>query len=181
MLVLSLVSFLAIFIVIAMGAVLLNTVKINGPTYKKIRVSKDALEKIALLKSDIYQLSGEIHQYISEVDKVASENLLARIKDHADDIDFKYEDLNNMIDSKERKENIVKSEAIWGEYKETLLKEIIPAIQRGDRTRAMALASGIQEQRFSSFSATIALMVDVLRREGYSVEKNVSEIGRAHV
>ena len=181
MLVLSLVSFLAIFIVIAMGAVLLNTVKINGPTYKKIRVSKDALEKIALLKSDIYQLSGEIHQYISEVDKVASENLLARIKDHADDIDFKYEDLNNMIDSKERKENIVKSEAIWGEYKETLLKEIIPAIQRGDRTRAMALASGIQEQRFSSFSATIALMVDVLRREVYSVEKNVSDTIRSKI
>ncbi len=170
------VSFAAIIIVVLLGALLLNDVRINGSNYKTIRNSKDALEKIALLKSDIYQLNGEVLAFMAERDKADSTALLARIKDHADDIDFKYDDVQGLIESQQKREAVIKAESIWSDYRKTLMEEIIPATQRGDLQRANALMNGIQEQRFSSFSSTIALMVDNLRRDVYKTEKEVSTI-----
>lgn len=179
MFLLSLVSFTAILIVVVLGAMLLNEVRINGSNYKTIRNSKDALEKIALLKSDIYQLNGEVLAFMAERDRNDAQALLAKIKDHTDDIDFKYDDVQGLIESQQKREAIIKAEAIWNDYKKTLLEEIIPSVQRGDMVRANALLSGIQEQRFSSFSSTIALMVDNLRRDVYQTEKQITAITRS--
>lgn len=179
MFLLSLVSFTAILIVVVLGALLLNEVRINGSNYKTIRNSKDALEKIALLKSDIYQLNGEVLAFMAERDRNDAQALLAKIKDHTDDIDFKYDDVQGLIESQQKREAIIKAEAIWNDYKKTLLEEIIPSVQRGDMIRATALLNGIQEQRFSSFSSTIALMVDNLRRDVYQTEKQITAITRS--
>jgi len=179
MFLLSLVSFTAILIVLVLGALLLNEVRINGSNYKTIRNSKDALEKIALLKSDIYQLNGEVLAFMAERDRNDAQALLEKIKDHTDDIDFKYDDVQGLIESQQKREAIIKAEAIWNDYKKTLLEEIIPSVQRGEMVRANALLSGIQEQRFSSFSSTIALMVDNLRRDVYQTEKQITAITRS--
>ena len=179
MFLLSLVSFTAILVVVVLGAMLLNEVRINGSNYKTIRNSKDALEKIALLKSDIYQLNGEVLAFMAEQDRNDAQALLAKIKDHTDDIDFKYDDVQGLIESQQKREAIIKAEAIWTDYKKTLLEEIIPSVQRGDRVRANALLSGIQEQRFSSFTSTVALMVDNLRRDVYQTEKQITAITRS--
>lgn len=176
MFLLSMVSFAAIIVVVILGSLLLNEIRINGSNYKTIRNSKDALEKIALLKSDIYQLNGEVLAFMAEKDRTEANALLARIKDHTDDIDFKYDDVQGLIESQQKREALIKAEAIWNDYKKTLLGDIIPATQRGDLVRATTLLSGIQEQRFSSFSSTIALMVDNLRRDVYKTEKDVSAI-----
>lgn len=174
MFLLSLVSFSAILIIISLFSLLLNEVRINGTNYTKIRNSKDALEKIALLKSDIYQLNGEVLAFLAEKNPVDAAALLGKIQDHADDIDFKYDDVQGLIESKEKREAIIKAEGIWSEYRKTLLEEIIPAAQKGDVLRASQLLNGIQEQRFSSFSSTVALMVDSLRRDVYKTETDIS-------
>jgi len=179
MLLLSLVSFTTILIVIMLGVVLLNEVRINGGPYKTIRNSKDALEKIALLKSDIYQLQGEALAYMHERDQSAAQALLQKIQDHTDDIDFKYDDVLQLIESAQKREALVKAEAIWEDYKKTLLEEIIPSTQRGQHAQAEALTAGIQAQRFSSFSSTIATMVDTLRRDVYQIEKTIAETTRS--
>lgn len=176
MFLLSLFSFAAILVVVILGALLLDEVRINGRNYTTIRNSKDTLEKIALLKSDIYQLNGEVLAFMSERDHAKVQALLVKIKDHTDDIDFKYDDVQNLIESQEKRESLIKAEAIWNDYKKTLLEEIIPAVQQNDLLRANTLLSGIQEQRFSSFSSTIALMVDNLRRDVFKTEKKVSSI-----
>lgn len=179
MFLLSMVSFVAILIVVVLGALLLNEVRINGSNYKTIRNGKDALEKIALLKSDIYQLNGEVLAFIAERDRNNAQALLAKIKDHTDDIDFKYYDVQGLIESQQKREALIKAEAIWNDYKKTLLEEIIPAVQRNDIVQANALLSGIQEQRFSSFTSTVALMVDNLRRDVYQIEKQITAITRS--
>ena len=176
MFLLSLVSFSAILIIISLFTLLLNEVRINGSNYKTIRNSKDALEKIALLKSDIYQLNGEVLAFISEKDPLAAKALMEKIHDHADDIDFKYDDVQDLIESKEKREALIKAEAIWTDYRKTLLEEIIPTAQRGELQRTSELLNGVQEQRFSSFSSTIALMVDNLRRDVYKTEKDISQV-----
>lgn len=181
MFLLSLVSFAAILIVIMLGLVLLNEVRINGDAYKTIRNSKDALEKIALLKSDIYQLQGEALSYMHERDRGAAQALLEKIHDHTDDIDFKYDDVLELIESSQKREAIVKAAAIWEDYKKTLLEEIIPSVQRGDLVRATTLTTGIQAQRFSSFSSTVATMVDILRRDVYQTEKDITATIRSKI
>jgi len=181
MFLLSLVSFAAILIVILLGVLLLSEVRINGTSYKTIRNSKDALEKIALLKSDIYQLQGEALSYMHERDQSSAHALLEKINDHTDDIDFKYDDVLGLIESAQKRESLIKAEAIWEDYKKTLLEEIIPSVQRGDLNRATALTTGLQAKRFSSFSTTIATMVDTLRRDVYQIEKDVTATTRSKI
>lgn len=175
MFLLSASACIALVTVIVLGALLLDTVRINGAQYMSIRNSKDALEKIALLKSDIYQLNSEVLNFIAVRGQTEGQALLAKIKDHSDDIDFKYSDVQRLISSKEKREAIIKAEAIWNDYRQTLLEEIIPAVQRGDLGRAQALLQGTQRQRFSSFSSTIAFMVDSLRRDVYKTEQDVAQ------
>jgi methyl-accepting chemotaxis protein len=181
MFLLSLVSFFAILIVVLLGTVLLNEVRINGSSYQTIRNSKDALEKIALLKSDLYQLNGEVLAFMGADDRASANPLLLKIKDHTDDIDFKYDDVLGLIESKEKRESIIKAESIWNDYKKTLLEEIIPSVQRGDYHRANSLLDGIQAQRFSSFSSTVATMVDNLRRDVVMIEKNITSTTRTKI
>lgn len=181
MFLLSLVSFATILIVTTLGALLLNEVRINGTAYKSIRNSKDALEKIALLKSDLYQLNSEVLAFMQERDRAAAAALQAKIKDHADDIDFKYDDVLGLIESPQKREAIIKAESIWSDYQKTLLEEIVPSIQRNDIARASALMNGVQAQRFSSFSSTVATMVDSLRRDVYQIEKDVTATIRSKI
>ncbi len=175
MFLLSVSACIALVTVISLGALLLDTVRINGAHYKSIRNSKDALEKIALLKSDIYQLNSEVLSFMAVRGTAESQALMARIKDHSDDIDFKYSDVQRLISSKEKREAVIKAEAIWNDYRLTLLEEIIPAVQTGNMGQANSLLQGIQRQRFSSFSSTIAFMVDSLRRDVYKTEQEVAE------
>lgn len=179
MFLLSLASFVATLIVVILCGLLLNEVRINGKNYKTIRNSKDALEKIALLKSDIHQLNSEVLTYISLRDKEEASAILAKIKDHADDIDFKYNDVQGLIESAQKREAIIKAEGIWNGYRKTLLEEIVPAVQHGDTARVKTLLNGVQQERFSSFSNTIAQMVDSLRRDVYQTETEITSITRS--
>lgn len=181
MFLLSLASFAATLIVALLCGLLINDVRINGPNYQIIRNSKDALEKIALLKSDIHQMSAEVMAFIAEHDRDNANALFEHIKDRADDIDFKYEDVQRLIESHEKRKDLAKAEGIWAEYKKTLLLEIVPAVQRGDRYHASNLLAGVQKQRFSSFSTTVAQMVDSLRRDVYHTEKQITETTRKQI
>jgi methyl-accepting chemotaxis protein len=181
MFMLSLVSFASIIVVVVLGALLLNDVRINGYNYSTIRNSKDALEKIALLKSDIYQLNGEVLAFITERNQANSSKLLSNINDHVGDVDFMYEDVQDLIGSQQKKDTLIKAEKIWNAYRKTLLEEIIPLVQRGDTAHARELINGIQEQRFNSFSSIIAQMVDNLRRDVYKIEKEITAITRSKI
>lgn len=176
MFLLSLVSFGAIMVVVVMGIRLLNDVKINGRNYIAIRHSKDALENIALLKSDSYQLNAEVMEVLAERDQSKVQALLARIQDHTGDIDFKYDAVQELLSSPEKQATLTKAKTIWHSYKKTLFEEILPAIQQHDLTKARLVVTGIQEQRFEAFSSAIALMVDELRRDVHRTEQAVMAV-----
>lgn len=181
MFLLSLVSFSSIIVVVVLGALLLNAVRINGYNYKTIRNSKDALEKIALLKSDIYQVNGEVLAYIVERNQANSVKMVSIIEDHVGDVDFMFEDVQDLIESQQKRETLTQAEKIWNAYRKTLQEEIIPSVQRGDMDHARDLLNGVQEQRFSSFSSIVGQMVDSLRRDVYKIEKEVTAITRSKI
>lgn len=174
MLLLSATAFVGMLIVTAICLYLMNEVRIGSSAYKTISSNKDALESIALLKSDLFQIGSEVQNFMLDTDKSDVNKKIDTIKELTGDIDLKFGIVLESIDSASKRESINKAEAIWSEYKKTLLEEILPAAGRGDVLKASSLMTGIQSQRFSMFSKTVALMVDNFRREVNQTETMVS-------
>jgi len=67
-----------------------------------------------------------------------------------------------------------KAETIWREYKKTLLDEVLPAAGSGDILKASYLMSGVQAQRFSTFSTAVASMVTIIHKDVSTTEERVA-------
>jgi methyl-accepting chemotaxis protein len=153
---------------------MMNDVRIGGTAYQFIQKDKDALESIALLKSDLFQINSEMQNFMLESDgNVAAKNI-ATIKNLTNDIELNFGIALESVASSKKLADISKANDIWKEYRKTLLDEVLPAATKGDILKASYLMSGVQSQRFSSFSKTIAQMVFQLRQDVTTTEQEVT-------
>ena len=174
MLLLSAVAFTGMLIVTVISLYLMNGVRIGGPAYKTIRKNMDALESIALLKSDLYQINTEVRNVIEETNKATAEKKIALINELTGDIDLNFGIVMESVESGHKLEIINKAEAIWSEYKKTLLEEILTALTKGDALKARALTSGVQTERFNVFIKAVVPMVETIRQDVNKTEEKVS-------
>jgi methyl-accepting chemotaxis protein len=174
MLLLSAAAFTGILVVVVMSMLLLNEVRIGGTSYRVIQNNKDALESIAFLKSDLFQINSELQNFMLEADKTVADRNLTTIRNLVKDIELNFGIVLESIESPQKREAINKAEAIWNEYKKTLLDEVLPAAEKGDILKASYLMTGVQAQRFSTFSTAVASMVDVLHKEVRQTEERVA-------
>ena len=174
MLLLSAVAFTGILVVVLVSMLLLNEARIGGRSYKVIQENKDALESIALLKSDLFQINSEMQNFMLEADKTAADKNEATIRNLVNDIELNFGIVLESIESPQKREAINKAEAIWNEYKKTLLDEVLPAAGKGDVLRASYLMTGVQAQRFGKFSTAVASMVDILHKDVQQTEEQVA-------
>jgi methyl-accepting chemotaxis protein len=178
MLLLSAAAFTGILVVVVVSMLLLNEVRIGGPSYMVIQKNKDALERIAFLKSDLFQINSEMQNFMLEADKAVADRNITTIKKLVNDIELNFGIVLESIESPQKREAINKAEVIWNEYKKTLLDEVLPAAEKGDILKASYVMTGVQAQRFSTFSTAVASMVDVLRKDVQQTEGRVaSSIG----
>jgi methyl-accepting chemotaxis protein len=173
---LSAAAFVGILLVTAISLFLMNEVRIGGKVYRTISNDKDALENVALLKSDLFKISNDIQSFMMETDGEINKKTLIDIKSLAVDIDRRFEIGLKLMELQNKKESIQKANAIWKEYKKTMLDEILPAISQGDSLKASYLLVGVQTQRFNAFSKTVATMVDTIRRDVVLAEESVAGI-----
>jgi methyl-accepting chemotaxis protein len=178
---LTAVAFSGILFVAFLAVLLLNDVRIGGNVYKTIRGNNDALESIALLKSDLYQISNEMQNFMLETDTTAINRIVSTIKGLTNDIDNKFGIVMDSIESPGKRDIINKSYAIWTEYKKTLLTEILPAVEKGEVLKASYLMTGIQTQRFNIFSANVAAMAANLHHDVNATEKEVATSIRSKI
>jgi methyl-accepting chemotaxis protein len=171
---LSAVVFVGILLVAVVGLLLMNEVRIGGKAYKTISNDKDALENIALLKSDLFQISNDTQSFMMETDNEINKKTVVEINRLTGDIDKKFDAGLRLIESQSQKDSINKANKIWKDYKKTLLDEILPAISQGDSLKASYLLVGVQTQRFNAFSKTVAEMVDDIRRDVVLTEQSMS-------
>ncbi|MBI5483590.1 MAG: HAMP domain-containing protein [Deltaproteobacteria bacterium] len=171
---LSAAAFVGILLVTVACLLLMNEVRIGGKAYRTISNDKDALENIALLKSDLYQISNDIQGFMMETDSELNTKTLANIISLTKDIDQRFETGLKLMESQSKKDSINKANTIWKEYKKTLLDEVLPSVSQGDVLKASYLLVGVQSQRFNAFSNTVAAMVDAIRRDVVSTEQSVS-------
>jgi methyl-accepting chemotaxis protein len=175
MVLLSSAAFVCILLVSIVSLMLLNESRIGGASYRIINNNKDALESIALLKADLFQINSEMQNFMLEADKTAAEKSVTTIKNLVSDIEINFGIVLESIESPQKRAAMNKTETIWKEYKQTLLNEVLPATASGDILKASYLMSGIQAQRFSTFSTSVATMVNIIHKDVSSTEERVAE------
>jgi methyl-accepting chemotaxis protein len=174
MILLSAAAFTCILLVAIVSMLLLNESRIGGASYKLIKNNKDALESIALLKSDIFQINSEMQNFMLEVDKTVADKIETTIKKLASDVDQNFNTVLAATKSPQHRDALNKAEGIWKEYKKTLLEEVLPAAGSGNVLKASYLMTGIQTQRFTTFSTAVALLVNVIHKDVSKTEEQVS-------
>ncbi|HXE95198.1 MAG TPA: methyl-accepting chemotaxis protein [Dongiaceae bacterium] len=181
MVLLSAAAFVGILLVGSINLTMLNEVKIGGITYKNIQKDRDALESIALLKADLFQINSEMQNFMAANDAATADRNSAAIKNLADDIELNFGIALESVNSPGKHEAINKANAIWKEYQKTLQEEVLPAAAKGDVAKANALMAGIQAQRFGMFSKSVVQMVGQIRQDVSGSEEKAAESIRAKI
>jgi methyl-accepting chemotaxis protein len=158
-----------------MGVYIMQQVKIGSTLYKTIQTRKDSLEKLALLKSDLNQVRGEIAILIDESDTDKLSQIQAKIDDLKTEIESKFNELSGAVNSDELKVFVSDSQTTWQEFISTVDNEMTPAITQGKRAVAMELAKGIQKMRYERFIEQIGGLVDTLKLEIEELEENADK------
>jgi methyl-accepting chemotaxis protein len=174
MVLLSAAAFIGILLVGSINLFTLNDVKIGGTAYRYIQKDRDALESIALLKADLFQINSEMQNFTAATDAATAEKNSDAISNLANNIELNFGIVLESVDSPEKREAINKANAIWKEYQKTLLDEVLPAAAKGDVPKANALMAGIQAQRFSTFSKSVVQMVGLIRQDVVAAEQQVA-------
>ena len=169
---LALVAFIGMLIVSANWLSLTLEVGIGGSIYKSIKQSDELLNNASALKSDIFQISTEVHG------QAESGNIYSRIetiKQLSGDIDRRFSALTKLMTATGKHSELGKTVSEWNLYKKTLLDEVLPAISKGDVLKAKYLITVTQSERFSSFSRDVVVMVEDIQRNASEREKNLSD------
>ena len=174
MVLLSASAFFGILLIGAISLFMMNEVRIGGAAYRYIQKDKDALESIALLKSDLFQINSEMQNFMLEADVATAEKNIATIKNLTNNIELNFGIALESVESSGKHAAIDKANSIWMEYRKTLLDEMLPAAAKGDVLKASYLMTGIQAQRFSTFSKAVAEMVDSIRLDVGATEQQVA-------
>lgn len=174
MVLLSAAAFLGILLIGSISLFMMNEVRIGGTAYQSIQKDKDALESIALLKSDLFQINSEMQNFMLEADSNAAEKNIKTIKNLTNDIELNFGITLESVRSQGKLDAINKANSIWKEYQKTLLEEVLPAATNGDVLKASYLMTGIQAERFNTFSKAVAQMVERIRSDVSATEQQVA-------
>jgi methyl-accepting chemotaxis protein len=174
MVLLSVAAFTGILLVGAISLFMMNEVRIGGTAYRSIQKNKNALESIARLKSDLFQINSEMQDFMLEADPITAEKSIVAIKNLTKDIELNFGTVLDSVDSPGKQATINKAHTIWIEYRKTLLEEVLPAATNGDVLKASYLMTGIQAERFSTFSKGIVQMVERIHQDVATTEEQIA-------
>ncbi len=174
MILLSAAAFVGILLVGAISQFMMNEVTIGGSVYRYIQKDKDALESIALLKADLFQINSEMQSFMRKTDLTTTRKNIATITNLTNDIELQFGIVLESVASPGKHDAINKANAIWKEYQKTLVDEVLPAAAKGDVQKISNLMAGIQAERFSTFSKAVVKMVDLIRQDVSATEEQVA-------
>lgn len=174
MIFLSAAAFVGILLVSAISQFMLNEASIGGSTYRYIQKDKDALESIALLKANLFQINSEMQSFMRKTDLATTRKNIATITSLTNDIELQFGIALESVASPGKRDAINKANAIWKEYQKTLFNEVLPAAAKGDVQKISNLMAGIQTERFNTFSKAVVKMVDLIRQDVSTTEEQVA-------
>lgn len=171
---LSMAAVVGILLVAAITLVLMNDVRIGGSAYRLIQKDRDALESVALLKSDFSRITSEIQDFTPEADTTKRGEKIASIKNLTKDIDLNFKIVLESTDAPEIHTAINRANAIWAEYRKTLLDEVLRAADKGEMFKARRLINGDRRQQLGAFSQAAAQITTQFRQDISAVEQQIA-------
>lgn len=145
-----------------LAVVFINQVKIGSVLYEQISDSRESLEYLALLKSDLNSVRAELLTLLLATTPNAMENGVAKITVLSATIDTTFAYMGRQHFVEDVAVALTDANNTWQDFKKTRDDELIPAIMAGDLVLAKQLAGGIQKRRFNRFIEQIGGAVDVL-------------------
>lgn len=165
MLLLIAVVFVGFVVALTMSYYTISQVKVGSKIYTNIKNSKDSIEQIALLKSDLNQVRAELIVLISQTDTDEQQKTLEDLQQIAVDIDEKFAATIKKLESEDMKVAVQDAQITWQEFLDTMQNEQIPAAREGNREKALELAKTVQKMRYDRFIEQVGSTVDTLRME----------------
>jgi methyl-accepting chemotaxis protein len=163
MLFLLAVVFVGFASAVIIGYSTVNTVKIGGAIYEKIVTAKDSIAEITLLESALNEIRAEIVSYIDETEPDKMLSIQNNITALIEKINARFDTVGKMMTSDEMKLAIQDSQATWLEFSETMQKEVMVAVQAGERNKARDIATTVQKMRYDRFYEQIQTTIDNLK------------------
>lgn len=149
---------------------LLSRVRIGSELYLQIKTNREMLERIARLESRLNQYRAELSIFIDETDSDKSAQIRRSINELKETIDTGFSELLSIVQTEEKDVIVQDAEATWTEFSISSEKDLIPAVQAGNRVEARNMATGIQELRYGRFIEQIDTMVMMTGFENEELE-----------
>jgi methyl-accepting chemotaxis protein len=156
------------------GLYLVGKVRIGSELYNTIKNNQNSLEKIAKLGGKLNHYRADVSITIDETNRDRVEQTKSSLDGQKTEINAGFTEVLGIIASEEKKIAIQDALATWSEFTATVENDIFPSIERGDRTSARQLATGIQEQRYERFNDQIDSMVMMTGMENEELEVNAA-------
>ncbi len=153
----------------------------GSPGWRKIALTRDALEGCATIKAGAARLRAEELSLVEETDADKVLKGLGIARSVLADIPAEISLVINSAASEQTKEAAYGVERTWREISATSRDELLPAVQRGDRARARELAMGLQAARYERISANLDSTLKALRAELAGIEATESASARRTV
>ncbi len=158
----------------------LNTVKVNGPLYKEIAQDKDLIADVLPPPEYIIEADLVTFQMATETDKVALEDLVRRSRTLKEDYETRHAFwANTLPEGPLRQVMIDTSYRSAMEFFEVRDREFIPAVLKGDRAKAKALAEGILKQKYDEHRRAIDQVVKLATEKSKANEERAASLIRA--
>lgn len=141
-------------------------VKVGGPVYNSIEQDLQMADDVAKLRANLAFVRASLLTMILEEDPEARAGLKEEIAGLSSRIDELFDALEASLKSANHPEVIAfaaDGRAAWTAFRDTRDQELIPLIMANRTREALALARGIQSQRYKAFSAATKEAVDHIR------------------
>jgi len=147
---------------VGFSLVLVDQVRVGGAMYQTISDYKGLLEQLALLKSDLNQVRGEILTLIMERDQDKIEQNRTNLGYLYGDVNDRFEALLSLNISEDKRISLEDAQTTWQEFSSSIETEVTPLVLGEDYTAALEISNGVQRMRYERFSEQISGMVDIL-------------------
>ena len=153
---------------IVIGVSAFSRVQVGGKTYSSIERNMLIADNIAKLRANLAFVRTTLLTMIIDDNADRRESSRQDIEGLSQRIDELFDLIDGQLknsDHPEVEENMTAARTAWTAFKETRDKELIPAILGGRTAAAMALARGVQSERYLAMSEETKKAVDRVRSQ----------------
>jgi len=143
----------------------IETVKVGGPLYGRIREYKDSLEGMAILRADLNQVRAELAALVSEGNPERIPPLKAHLAQVKQEVNDDFAEVQRSLRDELDRGAMEDARATWEEFASTMDEALIPAAEAGRQAVALRLLQGAQRKRYERFNEQTATLVDKFKLE----------------